>query len=443
MCNVQAWVGDVEHAANAVADAVSPIASQVSNVVGDVAGAVIDPVGAAVSHAVRPVGEAVSNVVKDAGVIIDPIGSAISAVAGDAIGTIASPIGKAISTAADSVSNALGGDGGGEQSPQDRLIDAQNRSLSAQETAMNGIFDLYKRMQPLQEEQLKFGLESGRTAFAQSQADREYALGRRNALTGVQDAMIADAKGFNTDARREELAGQANADVTSAFSNARDQSARNFARMGIDPTSGKYRAADNQMAVQQAAATAHAMNNARSQSRAEGRALQDRAAGTLAGYPTMGMQTTGAGAQYASNGIGLANAGAAGMSSGFGSAAQIAGSMGANASNMWGQQANYQRQGQAQEGEMWGSLLGAGAKLGAVALASDRRLKECIELVGQDPATRLNLYEFSYIKDPDRRRYRGVMADEVRVNFPHAVVPGENGFDFVNYQAIGLEMVEV
>lgn len=92
-----------------------------------------------------------------------------------------------------------------------------------------------------------------------------------------------------------------------------------------------------------------------------------------------------------------------------------------------------------------GSVLGGVANLYSSGIfgGSDRRIKENIEAVGRDERTGLTLYEFTYISDPDKRRYVGVMADEVRQVMPEAVVTGPDGFDAVNYGMLGIEMKEV
>ena len=69
-------------------------------------------------------------------------------------------------------------------------------------------------------------------------------------------------------------------------------------------------------------------------------------------------------------------------------------------------------------------------------------MKDDIELVGEYP-NGLNMYEFSYKVDRDKRRYRGVMADEVLGAFPDAVVYDDSGFAGVRYDMLGIEMVRV
>ena len=85
---------------------------------------------------------------------------------------------------------------------------------------------------------------------------------------------------------------------------------------------------------------------------------------------------------------------------------------------------------------------GAGAAVASMVSGSDRRLKQNIESVGVDSATGLNIYDFEYKSDPSRR-FRGVMADEVEVDYPEAVIYGDDGFAKVHYGLLGLEMTEI
>ena len=135
------------------------------------------------------------------------------------------------------------------------------------------------------------------------------------------------------------------------------------------------------------------------------------------------------------------------MMSGFNAAGGMAGQMGNNATNMWGAQAKYHAN--MQPGDSLGGILGG---VGGLAMGlgksglgwfSDRRLKQDIELVGRDERTGLNLYEFSYIDDPDMRRYVGVMADEVIAYDPRAVSFDEHGYARVDYARLGIPFKEV
>lgn len=92
--------------------------------------------------------------------------------------------------------------------PDPRLVEAQVRNLGVQDDMIQQIFQNTNDMAPVQKEQTQFALDTARQSWEQSQSDREYAIGRRDELTGLQDTMIQGAKTFNTEAKRKELAGQ-------------------------------------------------------------------------------------------------------------------------------------------------------------------------------------------------------------------------------------------
>jgi hypothetical protein len=134
----------------------------------------------------------------------------------------------------------------------------------------------------------------------------------------------------------------------------------------------------------------------------------------------------------------MANMGAAGGTMGAGYQAGIGG-----LSNVLNAQTSVYNT-QANQGLDVGGLLSGGAQMyGAFMGGSDRRLKDDIVWVGRDDNTGFALYEFSYKSDPDKKRYRGVMADEVETLVPEAVLTDSKGYKVVNYTMIGMEMVEV
>lgn len=332
-----------------------------------------------------------------------------------------------------------GGKGGSSAPPPDpALIAAQIKSMGIQDSAIQQVLDTSTSMAPLQREQMQFGLESSRTAYNQSQEDRTYSLERRGQLTGLQDTMLADAKSFNLGERTNQMLGEASADVNSAFSSARDQQSRGLSRMGVNPNSGKALAMGNQTSIAQAAAQAGAASKTRQAAKAEGFALTDRASNALAGYPAMGMQTTGSGQGYGAAGLGLANSGLAGMNSGYGAAGTMAGQMGSNATGMYGAQASYKNsQDQiAASNDPWNSILGAATGVGmSYALKSDRRLKTNITPVGKLD-NGLTVYSYRY--KTGGPFMIGVMADEVALTVPEAYVKGGagDGFDAVDYSKL-------
>ncbi len=302
---------------------------------------------------------------------------------------------------------------------------------------------------PLQKQQLQFGLDSAKTAYDQSQQDRQWMLSRRDQLSGIQDQMVNDAKDFNLEGRQNQMVDRAYADLNEGYSNARAQGLRNMERMGINPASGRAAMMASQDAVGLAAARAGAANKVREAARAEGYALTDRANNALAGYPAMAAGSTGAGAGYGASGLTIANTGLGGLNSGLGAAGSLAGQYGSNATNMWGAQAQYSAN-MNNSGSSAGMLGGLGSLAGGVAnlyssgifsKMSDIRVKENIAVVGHDHENDLPVYEFSYKGDP--RRYRGYMAHDVMRHRPDAVSFNQQGYAMVDYGKLNSAMVEV
>lgn len=335
-----------------------------------------------------------------------------------------------------------GGKGSSAPAPDPRLVDAQIKSMGVQDNAIQSVLQQSAELMPLQKQQLQFGLDSAKTAYDQAQADREWSLGRRNALSGIQDKLVSEANDFNTGDRATQLVAQSGADVNSAFANAKAASDRDLARRGIMPGSGAQLSMSGAQDIAKASAMAAGAAGARTQARSEGYALEDRATNALAGYPASASAATGAGAQYAASGLGLANQGAAGINSGATSAAQIAGQMGTNATSMFGAQANYAANTQ-QSSDLGGigSILGGAASLYKSGIfSSDRRLKRDVVRVGEDPRG-FGVYHFTYVDDVGMPgRFRGVMADEVEPLYPDAVLRDLHGFALVDYGRLGLRM---
>ena len=252
----------------------------------------------------------------------------------------------------------MGSQGSSAPAPDPRLIEAQIKSMGIQDDAIGQVLKNSNDLAPIQKAQMQFGLDSAKTAYTQSQDDRVFALGKRAQLSGIQDTLVNDAKTFNEAGRADELAGRAGADVSSAFANAEAQQARALERTGVAPGSGKSMALGNQTAMAKAAALAGAKTNARSGARAEGMGLKDRAANALAGYPAMGMQTTGSGAGFGSSGIGLANSSLAGLNSGASSAGGLASQLGGNASSMYGTMGSYKNGADAQANSTTNAVFG-------------------------------------------------------------------------------------
>ncbi|NVZ08031.1 tail fiber domain-containing protein [Allochromatium humboldtianum] len=265
----------------------------------------------------------------------------------------------------------------------------------------------------------------------------------KNSYQPVEQRLLAQAESFNSDAYKEEQARQAAVDAAKAYAVTQQANNRSMAAMGVNPNSGRFAGQRNQSTLALAAQRANAMTNARSQAESTGYAR-------LLDATSLGRGLTGASTGAYSVAINAGNsAGAnastagnnymAGLSSGAstiqaGQSLQMSG-----LSSILNSQTSVYNNSVSSNADMWGTIVGAG--LGA-ATKSDRRLKTQIRLVGFLAHLGLGLYTFVYRFDP-RRRWLGVMADEVAKRFPEAVVTLPSGYQAVYYDQLGLELTEV
>jgi hypothetical protein len=200
----------------------------------------------------------------------------------------------------------------------------------------------------------------------------------------------------------------------------------------------------NQNALAGASMRAGAMTGSRLQSEGEGMNRLYNAAALGRGLPGQTLSAYGSSVGAGSAAQQTAMAPGTQYMQGMGQGASTIGSgrgmLQSGLTSILGNQANLYGQSMAAEGEMLGAALGVGAAYAG--RPSDRRLKENIELVGRDERTMLPLYEFEY-KGGDGRRFLGVMADDVEKVFPQAVIEMSNGYKAVDYDLLGIEMVEV
>lgn len=273
---------------------------------------------------------------------------------------------------------------------------------------------------------------------------RDYYNYQRDTYRPLEQSIVADAQRFNTEAYRDQIAGQAAADAGRAFGISQQQNQRAMASMGVNPNSGRFAAQQNASGLQQAAVRANAMTGARNQATQMGYARQLDAAGL--GRGLAGASAAAYGGASSAGSMAGQNAQSAGqnymgnMAIGSGTIAAGQNMQIQGLSNVLNNQTSaYVNSNDSFLGDLGGALGGAASIYTAF---SDRRLKENIELVGVDEATDLNLYEFNY-KGDTSRRFRGVMADEVLITHPEAVCDTDLGFMAVKYDLLGIELEEV
>lgn len=301
--------------------------------------------------------------------------------------------------------------------------------------------DQYNQNAPILRNIADQQMAAQRQQMAQAQDYYNY---QQQTFRPLEQQLVADATRFNTEAYRQQLAGQAAADAGRAFGIAQQQNQRAMASMGVNPNSGRFAGVQNASTLQQAATRAAAQTGARMQAEQMGyarrldatglgRGLAGASAAAYGGATNAGSQA-GLNAQSAGlNAMQGMNMGAGTIGSGYNM--QIAG-LGNVLNNQTQAYINTQ---DSFLGDL-GGLIGAGASM-YTAFGSDERIKENVKLVDVDQRTALNLYEFNYIGDD--KRYRGVMAQEVELVYPDAVVKDDDGVLAVRYDLLGIEFREV
>lgn len=298
----------------------------------------------------------------------------------------------------------------------------------------------YNEVSPITREVAGLQMDAQRQQLGQGQDYYNYL---RDTYRPLERSIVADAENFNTAAYRDQLASQAAADVGLAFGRTRAMNERAMASMGVNPNSGRFAGVNNASVLSQAAARAGIMTNARNQAEQMGYARKLDAAGlgrnlsgaSLAAYGGATSSGTAAGANLQSAGQNY-----------IGNMAVGAGTIGQGQQmNLQGLSSVLNAQTQTYINTQDSFLSDVGGLMGGAASLftafSDRRLKENIKEVGVDQRTSLTLYEFNY-KDRPGTRYIGVMADEVELMYPEAVIELA-GYQAVNYGMLGIEFREV
>ena len=273
---------------------------------------------------------------------------------------------------------------------------------------------------------------------------KDYYDYNKSTFRPVEKQMVADAQSFDTDAYRNQLATRAAADSGIAFNRTRQANERAMARMGVNPNSGRFQGMAQQSGLMQAANRAGAMTGTRERAQQTGYARKLDAVGM--GRGLSGASTAAYGSAMNAGNSAVGNYGQAGQQymSGMGQGSATIGSgLNMQLSGL-GNVLNSQTEMAVNAAD--NSFLGnVGGIMGGAASMytafSDIRLKDNIEFAGVDDVTGLNLYDFNYKWNP--KRFRGVMAQEVKEMYPEAVYTSGAGWMAVYYDMLGIEMKEV
>jgi hypothetical protein len=192
--------------------------------------------------------------------------------------------------------------------------------------------------------------------------DRERYL---STFVPVEQGLVRRAQEFDTDAYREQLAGQAAADAARAFGTTQGMTSRNLSRMGVGPGSGAAMSQMNQNALGLASMRAGAMTGSRLQSEGEGMNRLYNAAALGRGLPGQTLGAYGGAVGAGSAGVNTAMAPGNQYMAGMGQGASTIGSglqmQNQGLSSIMSTQANLYGQKMGAQSEMLGTAVGVGA----------------------------------------------------------------------------------
>lgn len=325
------------------------------------------------------------------------------------------------------------------------LADASNAAMEAQvglgRDQLAFAREQYDRSAPVLENIANQQMQAQNEQMTQA---RDYYDYQKDTFRPLERGLVADAENFNTEAYRNQLAAKASADAGLAFGQTQASNRRAMAAMGVNPNSGNFAGMQNASNLALSANRANAMTNARMQADqmgyarkldavGMGRGLAGASSAAYGGANQAGSMAGGNAQSAGQNYMGNQAIGAGTMASGYGQGISGLGNVLNN------QTQTYVNTNDSVLGDLGGALGGAAS---AYTAFSDRRLKENIKEVAVDQRTALSLYEFNYIGD-DTRKFIGVMADEVELSYPDAVMTTDLGFLAVDYDALGIEFKEL
>lgn len=251
----------------------------------------------------------------------------------------------------------------------------------------------YEELKPFAQEISRAMIENqkqqaGITAENRARAN-EYAEYERGTFRPLEKALVSEAEQYDTEAKREQLASRAMADVSQAYQQQRQAAIDQMARYGINPNSNRFAAINASLGRAEALDRAGAGTNARTQAEQLGYARKLDAASlgrNLASNATAayGTAINAGNASVASGGAayGTAAAPGAAMGGAYGTSSNILGGATnayGTAGNIYGQEFNARMQGyqanQAATGAMFsgiGNIAGryAGSEAGSAALTA-------------------------------------------------------------------------
>ncbi len=277
---------------------------------------------------------------------------------------------------------------------------------------------------------------------------READAYNRSTFRPLERQVVRDAQDFDTEAKREELAGLAAGDVQAAAATARGAATRDLTRMGVNPNDGAFGASTRAVENATTLSLAGAKTKARRDAMAIGDAKKMDAISLGRGLP--GQQATQTQLALSSGNSAVGNAqvpvtqaqnavNQAGQ--GFSTAIQANNSAG----NLYGQAAQVGRSG---DGDVLGGLVSLGTAAGRIWSDEDMKTdrKPVKGKVALSAARKMPVDSWKYKKgtpgDDGGEEHIGPMAQDVHAAAGEAAAPGGNKLDLISMNGITLAAVQ-
>ncbi len=306
----------------------------------------------------------------------------------------------------------------------------------------------YQEQAPLREQAAAKAMEVSDTQLASMRQNdaisKNYWDYQQSTFRPMERAIVESAQNYDTEARREQKAGQAVADVEQQVAAAQGQQSRQLTRMGVNPNDGKFAAMSTQMGMAGALGKAQAANKARESVELQGYARK--------------MDAANLGRNLASN-----QATSAGVALNAGNNAAATGQMpltqAQNATNQAAQGFNTAIQGNNSAGNIYGQVAQAEGKdsglignlatigmAGAKLWASDKNVKKNIKPVTDEQALaaveNTPVSRWTY-KDGagDGGTHIGPMAQHVRATMGEQAAPGGKQVDPITMNGMNMAAI--
>lgn len=317
-------------------------------------------------------------------------------------------------------------------SPDPQIGEASKESIELARDQFESQQALLNRFSPLYEQQIALNQEQQRKFIDRSDfQDEQY----RNLFAPLEGKLAETALNYDSQARRDQAANEAQAGVAGNFQTARQSLTENLAAQSA-AGGGRGLALNNALNIQEAVAKAGASNAARQQVESTGLGLVSSAANLGRGFPSQGVQL-GQAAQASGQGAMGAVSGLSGLTgAGYNQALQGYG-VGIN-----GLTGLYQAQANAagMQNGIFGDMLGAGAMAYGM-YRSSKDAKETGSAVDGKRALAgladLDVDSWTYKRgEGDGGSHIGPYAEDVNKRFGDEVAPGGEAIDMVKMNEV-------